>query len=170
MSSYWPVQLDYVADIGSQERPCTGMYLFVDAPDLWEVRRVTRPDKRNFAIESLDYAHWCPSASCPEMEEMQDVLLRLKGERGFSYEVNHVRWEIEEGPDLHAMIVVSRPRRASRPRWAGLDRTRRHHPRIAGIHTWPPWSIRCGSLDHSPNSLSDATLHSSQTVTSNYDV
>jgi hypothetical protein len=105
MSSYWPVQLDYVADIGSQERPCTGMYLLVDAPDLWEVRRVTRPEERNFAIESLDYAHWCPSASCPEMEEMQDVLLRLKEERGFSYGVNHVRWEIEEGPDLHAMIV-----------------------------------------------------------------
>jgi hypothetical protein len=36
---------------------------------------------------------------------MQDVLLRLKEERGFSYGVNHVRWEIEEGPDLHAMIV-----------------------------------------------------------------
>ena len=65
----------------------------------------TRPDETFFAVEGLDYAHWCPSASCPEKQGMQDILLGLKEEKGFSYEVNHVRWEIEEGPDLHAMMV-----------------------------------------------------------------
>ena len=108
MPSYWPAQLDYEEPmtIGDQEKPCTGMYLIIDAPGLADLRRTTALD--GFGVEDLNYAYWSRNPSCPEIARLQDILVLMKDENSFGYEVHHVRWAVEEGgvrtPDLHAMI------------------------------------------------------------------
>jgi hypothetical protein len=104
-----PAQLNYEEPvaIGDQEKPCTGMYLIIDAPGLADLRRTMALE--GFGVEDLNYAYWSPHPCCPEIARLQDILVLMKGENSFGYEVHHVRWAVEEGgvrtPDLHAMIV-----------------------------------------------------------------
>ena len=55
MPSYWPTQLNYEepVTVGDQEKPCTGMYLIIDAPGLTDLRRTTALE--GFGVEDLNH-------------------------------------------------------------------------------------------------------------------
>jgi hypothetical protein len=133
-SPYWLRDLDYVEDIGSQEKPCTGMYLIIDSPSLANLRRTTALEgfgvedvNYSFGVEDLNYAYWSPHPCCPEIARLEDILLLLKEEMGFRYGVHHVRWTVEDGiPDLHAMIVC--------PLDGPLERDDEGWPETAAVH------------------------------------
>jgi hypothetical protein len=130
MPSYWPAQLNYEepVTIRDQEKPCTGMYLIIDAPSLDDLRRTTALE--GFGVEDLNYAYWSPLPCCPEIARLQDILVLMKDENSSGYEVHHVRWMVEEGgvriPDLHAMIVG--------PLDGPLERKDKGWPETAAVH------------------------------------
>jgi hypothetical protein len=95
MPLYWPAQLNYEEDIGSQEKPCTGMYLIIDAPGLADLRSTTA--LVGFGVEDLNFAYWSPHPCCPEIARLQDILVQMRDDNSFRYTVHHVRWEVDDG-------------------------------------------------------------------------
>jgi hypothetical protein len=146
-SPYWPPDLDYEEEIGSQEKPCTGMYLIIDGPGLANLRRTTALEGGQFGVDDLNYAYWTPHPCCPEIASLQNIVILLKDEMGFRYGVHHVRWTVEDVaggaavriPDLQAMIVG--------PLDGPLERDGEGWPETAAVHAAlrdasPPGVIR----------------------------